>query len=70
MAQKISFYLVQKLEGRKVVEVLPRPRQFGEARDYVRKASMLGQRYGITRCDLFIEVVGNAPVKRISFVAA
>jgi hypothetical protein len=70
VAQRISFYLVQKLEGRKVVEVLPRPRQFEEARDYVRKASMLGQRYGITRCDLAVDLVGNSPVKKISFVMA
>jgi hypothetical protein len=69
VAQKISFYLVQKLEGRKVVEVLPRAHSRDEAKAYVKHASRLGRKYGMTRCDLFVDLVGMPPKARMKVVA-
>lgn len=70
MAETIVFYLVQKLEGDKVIEVLPMPRLLNDAERYVQKASVLGQRYAITRCNVSVDLVGREPIKTVLLALA
>lgn len=59
MVQKVSFYVVQRLEGRSVVEVLPEAKGFDEAKAYVRSAAKMGVRFGMTRCSIRVDCLGR-----------
>lgn len=69
MAQVVSFWIVKKLDGHRVVSIDPNPWRLEEAKEYCKNGARHGQRYAMTRVDVTIDLIGKSPVKSISLVA-
>lgn len=69
MAQKVSFWIVSKMAGRKVAFVNPNPWRKEEAREYCIQAAKRGQQFAMTRVDVVVDFVGKPPARSVSLVA-
>ena len=69
LVQTVSFWIVQKVSGRRVIWVNPNHWRLEEAREYCKVAARNGQQYAITRVDVTVDLVGKTPIKSISLVA-